>query len=237
MAKELFCDVVTHKAKTRKSIVAIFGSLPILAVAMVVIWSLFQYTIPAVQGAHFDKKWIDIVLPKPPQGIRPKTATPPKNTGDGPTIPLEPPEKINPEVSRVPPTVDERPGPGEIPGGDFGDVTTTRVEVPPPPPPPPPAKPQEPLRPGGDIKFPVRTRNVNPVYSSIAQSARVQGIVIIEAVIGIDGRVKDARILRSIPLLDASALDAVRQWEYTPTMLNGKPVPVVISITVNFTLQ
>ena len=47
----------------------------------------------------------------------------------------------------------------------------------------------------------------------------------------------DARILRSIPLLDQAALDAVRQWEYSPTLLNGVPVPVIMTVTVNFTLQ
>jgi protein TonB len=75
------------------------------------------------------------------------------------------------------------------------------------------------------------------VYPRIAQAARVQGVVIIEATIGPTGSVQDARILRSIPLLDAAALEAVRQWEYTPTLLNGMPVPVLMTITVNFTLR
>ena len=78
---------------------------------------------------------------------------------------------------------------------------------------------------------------MNPVYPSIAQSARVQGVVIVEATIGPDGRVSDARVLRSIPLLDQAALDAVRQWVFTPTLLNGVPVPVIMTVTVNFTLQ
>jgi protein TonB len=90
---------------------------------------------------------------------------------------------------------------------------------------------------GGAIKPPTRTKNVNPTYPPIAQSARVQGVVIIEATIGTNGRVTDAKVLRSIPLLDAAALDAVKQWEYTPTTLNGQPVPVIMTVTVNFTLQ
>jgi protein TonB len=77
---------------------------------------------------------------------------------------------------------------------------------------------------------------VAPVYPAIAQSARVQGIVILEATIGVDGKVIDAHVLRSIPLLDQAAIDAVRQWEYTPTMLNGAPVPVIMTVTVTFTL-
>jgi len=83
----------------------------------------------------------------------------------------------------------------------------------------------------------VRVKNVNPVYPSIAQSARVQGVVIIEATIGPDGRVQDTKVLRSIPLLDQAAVDAVKQWTYTPTLLNGVPVPVIMTVTVNFTLK
>jgi protein TonB len=89
---------------------------------------------------------------------------------------------------------------------------------------------------GGQIKPPTKTKDVKPVYPPIAQSARVQGVVIIEATIGANGRVQDARVLRSIPLLDQAALDAVRQWEFTPTLLNGVPVPVIMTVTVQFTL-
>ena len=84
---------------------------------------------------------------------------------------------------------------------------------------------------------PTKTRDVRPQYPPIAQSARVQGIVIIEATIGPNGRVQEAKVLRSIPLLDQAALDAVRQWEFTPTLLNGVPVPVIMTVTVQFTLQ
>jgi protein TonB len=65
----------------------------------------------------------------------------------------------------------------------------------------------------------------------------VQGVVIIEATIAPNGRVQAAKVLRSIPMLDAAALDAVRQWQFTPTLLNGEPVPVIMTVTVNFTLQ
>jgi protein TonB len=66
---------------------------------------------------------------------------------------------------------------------------------------------------------------------------RGQGVVITGLVIGEDGTVQDARILRSIPLLDQAAIDAVRQWEFMPTLLNGSPVPVLMTATVQFTLQ
>ena len=57
-----------------------------------------------------------------------------------------------------------------------------------------------------------------------------------QATIGADGRVIDARVLRSIPLLDQAALDAVRQWEFTPTLLNGVATPIIMTVTVNFSL-
>jgi len=65
----------------------------------------------------------------------------------------------------------------------------------------------------------------------------VQGVVILEAVIDTNGDVADARILRSIPMLDQAAVDAVRQWRFTPTLLNGVPVQVIMTVTVNFTLN
>ena len=91
------------------------------------------------------------------------------------------------------------------------------------------------VRVGGRIKPPTKIKDVKPVYPAIAQSARIGGVVTIEATIGPDGKVIDAKVVRSIPMLDQAALDAVRQWEYTPALLNGKPVPVVVTATINFT--
>jgi protein TonB len=93
-----------------------------------------------------------------------------------------------------------------------------------------------PVRVGGTIKAPAQTKRVNPPYPPEAQAAGVQGVVIMEATIGVDGKVTDVRVLRSIALLDQAALDAVRQWEYAPTVVNGVTVPVVMTVTVNFTL-
>ena len=94
-----------------------------------------------------------------------------------------------------------------------------------------------PVRVGGDIRVPAKIKDAKPVYPPEAMASRVQGIVILEALIGVDGSVEQARVLRSIPLLDQAALDAVRQWQFTPTLLNGAPVPVIMTVTVNFTLQ
>ena len=94
----------------------------------------------------------------------------------------------------------------------------------------------QPVRVGGQIKAPTQIRKVQPSYPLEAQAAKVQGIVILEAIIGVDGRVTDARVLRSVPLLDQAAVDAVKQWEYTPTLLNGVPTPIIMTVTVTFNL-
>ena len=71
----------------------------------------------------------------------------------------------------------------------------------------------------------------------MAKQARVEGTVILEATISEQGRVTNVKVLRGIPLLDNSALDAVKQWRYSPTLLNGTPVPVIMTVTVNFKLN
>ena len=103
-----------------------------------------------------------------------------------------------------------------------------------PPAPPPPA---EPVRVGGQIPAPKKLKNVPPVYPDIAKMARVQGIVIVECLISAQGKVEEVTVLRSIPLLDMAAIEAVKQWVFTPTLLNGVPVPVIMTATVNFSLQ
>jgi TonB family protein len=90
---------------------------------------------------------------------------------------------------------------------------------------------------GGTIKEPKKLKNVVPLYPRKARDARVTGRVIIEALIDPDGHVSDTRVLSGIPLLDQAAVDAVRQWVYTPTLLNGKAVPVIMTVTVTFDLR
>src|SRR5262245_3654341 len=93
------------------------------------------------------------------------------------------------------------------------------------------------VRVGGTIKEPTRIRTAAPIYPDLSKQARVQGVVILEATISPQGKVSHVRVLRGIPLLDQAAIDAVKQWEYTPTLLNGVPVPVIMTVTLNFRLQ
>ena len=97
--------------------------------------------------------------------------------------------------------------------------------------------PDGPVRVGGTIKDPQKLKHVNPSYPAEARQARVQGVVILEALISVDGRVQDVKVLRSVPMLDEPATEAVRQWVFTPTLLNGVPVPVIYTVTVNFALH
>ena len=120
--------------------------------------------------------------------------------------------------------------------GDPNDALGSEVEAPPPPPPAPPVD-RTPVRVGGTIREPQKIRNVAPVYPSIALAAGIQGTVILETVIDEDGRVRSLRVLRSVAMLDQAALDAVRQWQFTPTLLNGQPVRVLMTVTVSFDLK
>ena len=107
--------------------------------------------------------------------------------------------------------------------------------MPPPDTPPPPRR--EPVRVGGAIQPPTKVHHVAPVYPAIALAAGVQGMAIISATISVDGEVTDTVVLKAHPLLAQAAVDAVQQWRFTPTRLNGEPVPVVMTVTVNFQLR
>jgi protein TonB len=174
------------------------------------------------------------VTPPPPS---PPPAAPRATSQPAPAVVVNPdaapvaaPAAIAPEVP-----VDTRfetiaTGTGVIPGSVASNIPGAL-------PAPPPPQPAAPIRVGGAIRPPVKTHHVNPQYPPIAQAAGVSGIVIVEAMIGADGRVVDAKVLRSVPLLDQAALDAVRQWEFTPTLLNGVPTPVIMTVTVQFALN
>ena len=78
---------------------------------------------------------------------------------------------------------------------------------------------------------------MKPTYPALAQRARVSGVVVIEGIVDVDGRVRCARVLRSVPVLDQAALNTISQWEFTPVVLNGTPTPFRLTMTVNFSLQ
>lgn len=171
-------------------------------------------------------------LPEPPPVRHATPVEPPANPNAAPTVA---PDSITPEPEIDAGFESTAATDSMLIGGAVldGDATVT--------PPPPPAvapAPTRPVRPGGNIRPPERVTYVAPVYPTVALAARVRGLVIIEATIDTQGKVQEARVLRSdSPLLNDAALAAVRQWIYTPTLLNGVPVSVVMTVTVNFQLQ
>jgi TonB family protein len=94
-----------------------------------------------------------------------------------------------------------------------------------------------PVRVGGNVKPPTKIKDVRPIYPQDALAAKMQGVVILEVTIDPQGLVSNARVLRGVQLLDQAAVDAVSQWEFEPTLVNGSQVPVIMTVTVNFTAQ
>jgi len=173
--------------------------------------------------------------PEPPRPIPPAATTPAVPPPNPNAAPIDAPSSITPEAPVRPPTdLGDIASDSTVIDTVFGRGVDDRVSGLTPPPPPPP---RAPVRVGGAIRAPVKIDDVAPVYPPIALAARKQGLVIIQATIGLDGRVIDTEVLKSEPLLDQAALDAVRQWRYTPSMYAGNPVSVLMTITIRFTLQ
>jgi protein TonB len=180
--------------------------------------------------------------PPPPVPVRAAEKPAPSRPQAAPTtgtftIPLDAPSGIIPE----PPAAmygGEGGVEGGIEGGVAGGIVGGLVAAPPPPPPPPAAppapKPVVPVRIGGNISAPALVKRVEPVYPDLALMAKVGGMVILEAVVNTDGSVESVRVLRSVKFLDNAAIDAVRQWKYSPLILNGVPTPFVLTVTLNF---
>jgi protein TonB len=180
---------------------------------------------------------VTAAMPEPPAAAH--TPQPAQPSPDA--VPLQPPDAITPEVPRAPTPITDVtdvavPGGINPTGAIFGQSNPDGGELPPPPPPPPPAPPA-PLRVGGVIRAPLKIQDAAPRYPVIAQASRLEGYVILDAVISQEGAVQEVRVLKSQPLFDAAAIEAVRQWRFTPTLLNGQPVPVVMTVTVVFSLR
>jgi len=179
--------------------------------------------------------------PPPPAPPAAKTPTPPARPA--PTTgaaPIEAPAAIQPERSIDPGDIGVPGGvEGGIPGGVVGGVVGgLPSDIPPPPPPPAPAAPRAPIRVGGQIQAPALAKRVEPVYPDVAVSARIRGVVILEANVDKDGRVVEVKVLRTANvLLDAAAITAVRQWQYRPLILNGLPEPFVLTVVLTFDLR
>jgi protein TonB len=121
---------------------------------------------------------------------------------------------------------------GGVPGGVMGGVLGGVVGG------TGPGTGDEPLRVGGDVKAPQLVNKVEPSYPEAARKARMEGVVILEAIITASGNVEDVKVLKSVnPLLDAAPTRAVSQWRYRRATLNGRAVRVYLTVTVTFNLH
>jgi protein TonB len=170
-------------------------------------------------------------VPPPPVRSTQAAAAPTPNPN---AAPLKEPDSLAPEPTALPDTAPA--GSDAIIGFTGSDAGDLIGPAPPPTPQRPPA-PSQPIRVGSGIRAPQKVHHVAPRYPDIAVKARISGVVILEATLAEDGSVRDVKVLRSVPLLDEPAIEAVRQWRFTPTLLNGTPVPVVMTVTVTFTLN
>jgi len=118
---------------------------------------------------------------------------------------------------------------GGVLGGVIGGMGTA--------PPPPKPKLTGPLRVGGNVQSAKIINRVQPVYPPLARQTRISGTVRLHAIIGKDGMIQSLEVVSGHPLLQQAALDAVRQWRYQPTLLNGDPVDVDTTVDVIFSLN
>ena len=242
MPHDMFGDVTSRRssAGSRRSSVAVVSAVLHAAalVTLVIVPLMATGVLPTPQipiDYILSRDIIPIALPPAPHPPQPGhtqgTTTPTTAPTPGEAAPVVAPTSIEPEDPSRPGGIGSAvsPEPGAVQG--LGSAVIGHVEPPPQPPDTGPIHLHE------GIRAPQKLVDVVPVYPSAARDARIEGMVIVEATIDVHGNVEAARILKSVPLLDQAALDAVRHWKYTPTLLNRVPVAIIMTVTVNFRLR
>jgi len=256
MFEQTFVDGVGKTNKTWTVMVSFIGQLGLIGIAVILPMIYFD-ALPQTQLTSF------LVAPPPP----PPPPPPPAAAVQIKVVKVIPrqfdagrlmaPKAIPKDIAQIkeeelpPPStgaigvVGGVPGgvPGGTPGGVIGGILGSVPSAAPPPPPPPvkkeapkPTAPQR-IRVGGNVQQAKLVRQPRPVYPPLAKQARIQGVVKLNAIISRDGTIQNLTVLSGHPLLVPSAMEAVKQWVYQPTLLNGEPVEVVTQIDVNFTLS
>ena len=240
-------SLIEQKIKTRRGTTSLIAFIlqAIIIVVIVLIPLIFTQALPVDV-----RNVTELVAPPPPPPPPPPAAAPaprvqPKVTAAVThvlTQPLKIPQKIamvhEAPPSEAPPPVAPSMGgvvggvPGGVAGGTIGGVlggSLKGTDV------PKLAAPQR-VRVSQGVSEGLLTHKVTPEYPALAKAARVQGSVVLKAEIGKDGKVKNLQVVAGHPMLTAAAITAVKQWEYKPYFLNGQPVDVDTTITVNFTM-
>jgi len=248
--------VGTGQTKKPVTVLMAFGIQIVMIVVLIVIPLLWFEVLPAAQLTSFL-----VAPPPPPPPPPPPAAAPPVKVVK--VIPrqfdagkLMAPKQVPKEVATI--KEEELPPPssgvagvvggvpggvaGGAPGGVLGGIIGSVPSAAPPPPPPPPKKEEKAAAPqrikvGGNVQSARLVRQPRPVYPPLAKQARISGVVKLGAIISKDGTIQHLEVISGHPLLVPAALEAVKQWVYQPTLLNGEPVEVQTQIDVNFTLS
>jgi periplasmic protein TonB len=241
MPHDLFGDVAVRRAprsRVRRVLTILSIALHAIVIAAIVVVQLFavgELPVPRRPLMFEEVQLVRVAdIPAPPAPRR--AASDPTPAVDPNAAPTVEPRGIADETGIEGLRTTPQPT-GAVIGVEHGTGSLDAIGVVERVAPPPPAGPPPPVHLHSGMQAPVKIVNVEPVYPAIAQTARVQGVVILEAIIDERGAVKSVSVLRSIPLLDRAAEDAVRQWRFTPARLNGESVPVVMTVTINFHLD
>jgi len=253
----LLGDVLLEQSATRpkRPVAKVLASLVIHAVLLAALLAIPVLFTDAIDMRQLTRT----VLVAPPAPAPPPPPPPPAATVASaprvkprPTIQLDPNKLIAPrviprkvEVGRdageaAPNVVAGVPGGvvGGVPGGQIGGViggivggvpggTLLKVE---------PPQPKAPVRVGGNVRSPTLIAAPQPIYPPLARQAGIHGNVVVEAVIDENGNVEQMNVLSGHPVLVPAALEALRQWKYQPTVLNGTPVAVQLTVTIKFSI-
>ena len=235
--------VLTERASIRKGRSATLVLSIVLHAILIVAVPLFFYdSLPAPDEgvrAFFVTPAVAAPPPPPPPppaaGVRPAPRTPVAPHPEEPAkfvAPLETPAEIKPEEGIELGVEGGVPGgvEGGVPGGIVGGIVGGLPQEAPP-------SAAKLVRVGGQIKTPKLLKKVDPVYPELAKQARAGALIILEATVDARGQVEDVRILRSAPLFDEAAVEAVKQWSYRPLLLNGVPTPFIVTVTLNFSFH
>lgn len=235
---DLIMGKTEHVPSTPAVPILISAGVQTTALAGIVIASLVfatgQLPVPGNVLAFVAEMPSPLPPPPPPAPALPKAAAAPRpEPMSGFAAPVEAPPTIEPEVPFAGNGEEGVPGgvEGGIPGGIVGGFAGV-IEGPPPPPPPPPKR--EIMRIGGQVQAPALVRRVDPEYPALAQAASIDGVVILDAIVDVEGHVQSVTTLRGHPLLARAAIDAVKQWQYQPLLLNGVPTPFELTVSLWF---